>query len=271
MAPEAPRKRVVLCADDYAVHEPASRGIRALAEAGRISATSAMVLSPRWPQDARELAPLRGRIDVGLHLDFTSEFALAAGHGLPLSRAMLKAALGGFEPAAARRVIDAQLDAFAAHWGAPPDPVDGHQHVQQFAGVRDALVRALAARYPQRKPWLRISLAQGGFKDRVVSAMGARSLSRLARGAGLPCSPGLSGLYDFSGDVARYATLMDTWLASAGDGALVMCHPADATAADDAIGAAREREYRFLSSPAFGDALARHAVTLAPGRTLYLH
>ena len=79
MAPEPARKRVVLCADDYAVHEAASRGIRRLAEAGRLGATSAMVLSPRWPADARQLAPLRGVIDVGLHLDFTSEFARAAG------------------------------------------------------------------------------------------------------------------------------------------------------------------------------------------------
>jgi predicted glycoside hydrolase/deacetylase ChbG (UPF0249 family) len=271
MAAERALRRVVLCADDYAVHEPASRGIRALAEAGRISATSAMVLSPCWPQDARELVPLRGRIDVGLHLDFTSEFARAAGHGLPLSRAMLRAALGGFDEKTARGVIDAQLDAFEAHWGAPPDHVDGHQHVQQFAGIRDALVQALAARYPQRKPWLRISRAQGGFKDRVVSAMGAGALARLAVQADIPCSRGLSGLYDFSGDAERYAALMDGWLDRAADGALIMCHPADAAVAHDEIGAAREREFGFLSSPAFALALSRHGITLAPGRTLYLH
>lgn len=271
MAAERAARRVVLCADDYAVHEPASRGIRALAQAGRISATSAMVLSPRWAEDAQLLAPLRGRVDVGLHLDFTSEFALAAGHGLPLSRAMLRAALGGFDGAQARRVIEAQLDAFEAHWGAPPDHVDGHQHVQQFAGIRQALVAALTARYRDRKPWLRVSRARGGLKDRVVSAMGAQALARLARDAAIPCSPGLAGLYDFGGDAARYAALMDGWLAQAREGALLMCHPADANAPGDEIGAAREREFGYLQGPAFAQALSTHGVALVPGRALYLH
>ena len=81
-------KSVILCADDYALNESVSRGIVTLVEAGRLSATSVMTLSPRWAADAAELAPWRGRIDVGLHLDWTSEFALAAGHGAPLGALM---------------------------------------------------------------------------------------------------------------------------------------------------------------------------------------
>lgn len=77
-------KRLILCADDFAVNEAASLGIAALAHAGRISATSAMVLSPRWAKDAALLQDVRGRIDVGLHLDWTSAFACAAGHGVSL-------------------------------------------------------------------------------------------------------------------------------------------------------------------------------------------
>src|ERR1035437_1296573 len=105
-------KSIVLCADDFCVHEAASRGIAQLASMGRLSATSAMVLSPRWPQDVALLQDLRGRIDVGLHLDWTSDFALAAGHGSSLNAAMLKALLGGSNEAAAREVIEHQLDAF---------------------------------------------------------------------------------------------------------------------------------------------------------------
>ena len=41
-------KAVILCADDFAVNASASLGIAKLAGLGRISATSAMVLSPRW-------------------------------------------------------------------------------------------------------------------------------------------------------------------------------------------------------------------------------
>ena len=81
-------KRLVLCADDFALHAPASEGIAELAGAGHLSATSVMTLSPRWPRDVRWLEPLRGQLDVGLHLDWTSEFAEQAGHGMSLARTM---------------------------------------------------------------------------------------------------------------------------------------------------------------------------------------
>ena len=136
-------KQLILCADDFAANASASRGIAALAGAGRISATSVMVLSPRWAGDAALLQAMRGQIDVGLHLDWTSAFARTAGHGVSLASAMRQAVLGGFDRVAARAVIERQLDAFEAVWKSPPDHIDGHQHVQQFAGIREALVAAV--------------------------------------------------------------------------------------------------------------------------------
>ncbi|MGB6115303.1 MAG: ChbG/HpnK family deacetylase, partial [Comamonas sp.] len=44
-------KPLVLCADDYAQEAGVSHAIVQLARQGQLSATSAMVLSPRWPQD----------------------------------------------------------------------------------------------------------------------------------------------------------------------------------------------------------------------------
>jgi predicted glycoside hydrolase/deacetylase ChbG (UPF0249 family) len=114
------RKPLVLCADDYAQHAGVTQAVLALARQGRLSATSAMVLSPRWRADAAPLRELRARLDVGLHLDFTSDFAIAAGHGLSLGTAMRRALLGGFDAEAARGVIERQLDAFEAAWGARP-------------------------------------------------------------------------------------------------------------------------------------------------------
>jgi chitin disaccharide deacetylase len=267
-------KQLVLCADDFAVHEAASRGIAQLAQQARLSATSVMVLSKRWQQDAALLQDLRGHIDVGLHLDWTSEFALAAGHGLSLSAAMFKAALGGFGRGAAstetRAVIARQLDAFEAQWKAPPDHVDGHQHVQQFAGIREALVQALASRYGSSgaRPYLRISRAApaaADAKSRIIAMMGARALETLARGAGLPCAPALLGVYDFSGDSERYSHLMAGWLAQAPAAGLIMCHPAQSAVSGDAIGAARTREFAYLGGPAFAAALARARVQLVRG------
>ena len=74
-------REVVLCADDYALNAPVSQGIVALVVLGRLSATSVMSLSPRWAEDAVALRDVRDRLDVGLHLDWTSSFAIEAGHG----------------------------------------------------------------------------------------------------------------------------------------------------------------------------------------------
>ena len=274
-------KGVILCADDFAVNESASRGIAMLASSRRISATSAMVLSPRWPQDVALLHDLRGQIDVGLHLDWTSEFAAASGHGMSLLAAMLRATLGGFGSDAAatvtRGVIERQLDAFEAHWKAPPDYVDGHQHVQQFAGIREALVQVLVGRYGSgggpgtvnvHLPYLRISSAAAGAfdpKSRVIAAMGAAALEKLATEAGLGVTASLLGVYDFSGDPARYARLMEGWLSAAPVGCVIMCHPAQAAEAGDAIGVARAQEFAYLGGADFAAALALAQVQLVRG------
>jgi predicted glycoside hydrolase/deacetylase ChbG (UPF0249 family) len=265
-------KPLVCCADDYAASSAISRGIAGLARAGRLTATSVMTLSPRWPQDAPALRELRGRIDVGLHLDWTSPFAAAAGHGITLAHAMARAAFGGFNREHARAVIERQLDAFEAQWQAPPDHMDGHQHAQQLAGIREALVQTLARRYPDHKPWLRISrvgAGQAGIKGRAITALGAAALRRLAERAGLPCAPELWGVYDFTGGPARYAMLMENWLARAPAHAVLMCHPADgqddALDPPDPIAAARRWECDVLGSTGFGGLLARHGIALVRG------
>lgn len=282
-------KGLILCADDFAVNAGASLGIAKLAAMGRISATSVMVLSPRWEQDVALLQDLRGRIDVGLHLDWTSDFALAAGHGLSLGAAMIKAAIGGFDAKAARAIIERQLDAFEAQWQAPPDYVDGHQHVQQFAGIRQALVQVLSSRYgsgaPGRDngaaavqraqqppmPYLRISRAPAGtadLKSRVIAAMGANALENIASEVHLTRATALLGIYDFSGGRRRYGQLMQGWLRAAPSGSIIMCHPAQAAEPDDPIGVARAEEFAYLSGPDFSKALAQAGAQLVRGVAL---
>lgn len=269
-------KGVVLCADDFAAHAAASNGIATLARLGRISAASAMVLSERWAQDAALLKDLPQAIDVGLHLDWTSEFALASGHGMPLVAAMLRATLGGFgrgsAAGATRGVIARQLDAFEAHWKAAPDFVDGHQHVHQFAGIREALVQLLHERYGQRngsQPYVRISRPPPGstdLKSLVIAAMGANALESLARRSAFGCSQSLLGVYDFSGTQAAYGERMQAWLHAVPPGAILMCHPAQALVVEDSIGAARVREFGYLGSAAFAAALEQAGVQVVRGR-----
>lgn len=244
-------RRTLVCADDFAYNAACSDAIARLATERKIDATSAMVLSPRWAQDAPKLHPVRGHLSVGLHLDWTSEYAVAAGHGMGLGATMLRAYLVGFSVDKARAVIARQLDLFEAQWGAAPDHIDGHQHVQQFAGIREALVQEIVRRYPSAKPWLRISSPgpkNRSLKAAVVGAMGALQLEALARQASIPVRTHLSGLYNFSGGEAHYRELLAAWQHTAPSGSVIMCHPATAAEEGDSIGPARVWEYDVLAS-----------------------
>lgn len=263
-------KHVVLCADDYALNAPVSQGIVALAVLGRLSATSVMSLSPRWAEDVVALRDVRERIDVGVHLDWTSSFALEAGHGSRLPSVMVRAALRLYKQKAIEVEIERQLDAFEAQWQAAPDHIDGHQHVQQFAVFRHALAEVLLRRYggEATKPWLRISqLAQSGLKPQVISLMGSRALDGWAKRHAWPAVGPLLGAYGFDGTVQDYAASMQAWLTRVPESqmALVMCHPAVSAQADDAIGPARKREFAYLASHDFVQHMFDAGVRLVRG------
>ena len=264
-------KHLILNADDFAFNAAVSRGIIHLARQGRLTATSAMTLSPRWAADAAALTECRGQIDVGLHLDWTSPFAVDAGHGRGLKRAMLSAVTGGFNKTAAREVIERQLDAFEQVWQAPPSHIDGHQHVHQFKGIREALVEVMAKRYPDKKPYLRVSETTAGavdLKSKIIASLGAETIKNIATQAMITPATGLFGIYNFTGGVVQYATRMQNWLAIAPPNAIIMCHPAqgltDAGDAADGIAAARLWEFEYLASEAFGQDLVRAEVSLSP-------
>jgi predicted glycoside hydrolase/deacetylase ChbG (UPF0249 family) len=263
-------KDVVLCADDYALNAPVSQGIVALAVLGRLSATSVMSLSPRWAQDVVALRDVRDQLDVGLHLDWTSHFATEAGHGSGLSAVMARAALHLYKQKSIEDEIERQLDAFEVHWDAAPDHVDGHQHIQQFAVFRDALAAVVMRRYGHlpRRPWLRVSqVAQPGLKAKVISAMGAHHLQQWAQANQWPSVGPLLGAYGFDGSLDAYARHMQAWLAHVPPAptALIMCHPAVSTQADDAIGAARKNEFAYLAGHDFVQHLFDAGVRLVRG------
>ncbi len=268
----APRP-VVLCADDYAVHAAASEGILDLARQRRLGATSVMVLSPRWPVDAVPLRDVRGHLDVGLHLDFTSSMAFDAGWGRSLGGMMARTLwpLGASLRQQWREAIERQCDAFEQHWQHAPNHVDGHQHVQQFAGLRDLLLGVLTRRYALQRPWLRVSqVAQPGLKAAIITSWGAQPWSHQLRSAGWRGLTPLRGAYDFTGGREAYARRMREWLTQARvDGGVIMCHPARRVEPDDAIGAARVWEYDYLASDALAHDLSAAGVFVARGGALH--
>jgi predicted glycoside hydrolase/deacetylase ChbG (UPF0249 family) len=270
---------LIVCADDYGIAPGVSRGIRELAEAGRLSATGAMTLMPHWPAAAAALKPLAGYFAVGLHLTLTDQTplgpmpVLAPQGRLPAIAALTRRAyLGGLPRAEITAELDRQLDAFVTHFGRPPDFIDGHQHVHQLPVVRDLVVELCATRLAAHGTWLRDCWDGIGALVRRKSLEGAmvawlgRGLHHLTQRRGVPVNIGFAGVYKF-GRIGLDADLPRI-LAGAGEKTVLMVHPGhpDAElAAVDGWVAPREGEWAYLMSEAFPRDLARLGLRVATG------
>jgi len=260
-------RRIVVCADDFGMSASVDAGILDLAAAGRLSATSLLVDGPTAAGDVPAL--LETPLQVGLHLNFTESFG-QPGLCLPL-RALIQAAYLRRLPAnAVRDGIRRQLDRFRELTGRWPDYVDGHQHVHQLPGVREALLGALAERAGSGL-WIRDTgrprmaglPGRLRFKAGVIASLGAAGLRRRARAAGYRQNRGFLGVYDFKGGVPAYEAWMSRWLAQGLDGDVLMCHPARGADPRDPLSSQRQAEYEVLSGARMARWLADHHLTIA--------
>lgn len=275
-----PVRRIWLCADDYGMSPGVSEAIRKLVTQGRLNATSVMVGAPSFT--AAEAAALmalnddKKRVAIGLHFTLTVPFTplspnyrpLKNGQFLSIGSSLLTGLRRGFHLGALEAEATAQMQAFVAAFGRPPDFVDGHQHVHLFPQVRDAVLKTMAA------------MAPGAWVRQCGRAAQARSLSdrkallldwlsgafekRAAR-LGVPTNPAFAGTYDFQPG-ADFAAIFPRFLDHLPDGSVVMCHPgfvdAELTRLDP-LTTLREREYDFMASGALPRVLAAQGVALA--------
>src|SRR5882672_7180961 len=191
---------IILCADDYALTEGISRAIGELAAAQRLSATSVLVTSAHWPASAPRLSVHRRHLSVGLHLDLTLGTPLG-----PMPRlapaGKFPALLGLLDVEEIKAELGRQLDRFETGMRAPPDHIDGHQHVHVLSGVRQALLETVRQRYPSRPPLirnpsdrLRTIMARGVAVPKAAT-IGALALgfARAARELRLPVNDSFAG------------------------------------------------------------------------------
>ena len=266
-------KRLLLCADDYAIAPGVSAAIRDLVGAGRINATSVMTVFPGLEDEAQALDAVAAgrRVSIGLHVTLTGPMApLTAGLGPAFGTlpGWIGAAFAGrLDAAAVAAEVEAQFARFLSAFGRPPDHVDGHQHVHVLPTVRGAVLEATRRHAPEAilRDVTPTPAALRGFdaKGRLIGLF-AHNFARDARRRGLATSTGFGGAYDFTKD-GDFAGLMARVLGAVPEGGVVMVHPghADATLATrDRLIVPREREYTVLAGPDFPAILQKAGVRL---------
>lgn len=281
MSAAATPRKIWLCADDFGISPGVNRAITDLIARGRLNATSVMVVGPAIGRDdvsALQDAVAKSRhCAIGLHATLTAPFhpltmafrPLDGGLFLPLPKMLRASLFRRLDPEIIRAELTAQLSAFAALFGRPPDYVDGHQHVQLFPQVRDAFVDAVKTGAPgawmrqcgRAQPLVqRLTMPKALLLD-VLSAQFRRTAQR----ASLAFNPAFAGAYDFTKQ-ADFGTLLSGFLDGLPDGGLVMCHPGfvdDMLVALDPLTDQREREHAFLAGDSFPVLLSQSNVVLA--------
>jgi len=252
---------VIINADDYAMDARVDTAILKLAAEGVVTATSAMVLSPTWPEAAGPLA--EAPLSRGLHLDFTSPFVGDIFPRQTITGLTMRTHSGVLDRKLLRKDIDRQLSQFETRMKDLPDFVDGHQHCHLLPFIREALLDALADRYgaAARRVSLRNCAPRRwrGLKAAIIARTGSFRLEDLAKKREHPMNSDFAGVYDFN-ENADFEALWTDWLRGLqGASPLVMCHVAERGDHDgsDPIRGARILEYDWLASCKFRELIRR--------------
>jgi chitin disaccharide deacetylase len=259
-------RRLAVCVDDFGIHAPSDAAILDLADAQKISAISVLVNGHDVQAHLVRLRDIQHHLPscaVGLHFNLTERFD-AEQWCMPLKSLIIRSQSRNLDHDLITQAIVRQLDAFEALYQAPPDYIDGHEHVHAFPVIRALLLAQLQRRYAH-VPALRVPASAGwqGLKALIIASLGGFGLKRQLTGRqGSAMNRDFLGVYDFS--VSKpYAQRVQHWLASAKDQALLMTHPG---LHDDTVygAAARHAELTFLQSKQWLEALQTQNITLVP-------
>lgn len=254
-------KKIIVCADDFALNPGISSAIIELLSKRRISATSCMTTSPLWPEWGAHLKPLAATVDIGLHLDLTQFTPLSASltdglkEPLSIGQTIIKAYSRQFSLSALQHECLLQLQSFRDVMGFAPNFIDGHQHIHQFPQIRDALLNVCQTYFGQHKPPMRLinghpflSPLRDSPLKLLIHALGRNAFKRQLDKADWPYYADFKGIYVFKGapDVAALFKQFIHQIAARG---IIMCHPGQNSDPNtDPISQLREQEYAFLNS-----------------------
>ncbi len=253
--------RMIICADDYGLRDDINASILELCSLGRLSAVSCLAVLQRCDRASlAQLVQYHTTVQVGLHFCLTDEglpMEQDARSGSPLYYSsfgplLRHSLMGRLQPGAMLEPLTAQYRLFVEKCGREPDFVDGHLHVHQFPGVREAVIQFVSGLPAGARPYIRntaLSLRElrrrrlPWLKAAFIGAFGAGMLRRL-RAARLQTNDGFVGIYQFDGAMA-YRELLPRFLDCLGrPNGLLVVHPGG----QDLW---RRREYETLLTTSF--------------------
>lgn len=223
---------MIICADDYGLADDINRAIRSLVGEGRVSAVSCMAALPGCrPEDLAPLVESSGRVDVGLHVAFST--GAAGEEARNISPFLKSSLLGRVRAEAVGEEIAAQYDLFVRKAGRRPDFIDSHFHVHQLPGYKEGLLSFVRSLPSGVRPYVRNACMPLGkiirqgvsvAKCLAISLPGARLRRALDRN-GIKTNTGFAGVYDY-GRWTRYGAYLQRFVKFMEPGnAILMVHP----------------------------------------------
>ncbi len=130
----APKRRLIVNADDFGTSPGVNRGILEAHENGIVTSASLMVRGAAAEEAVRMAADRGRRFSLGLHVDL-GEWELAESSWRPLYEVVPLD-----DDAAVRSEVDRQLEMFRRMTGHDPTHMDSHQHVHRREPARSVLL-----------------------------------------------------------------------------------------------------------------------------------
>lgn len=272
-------KQLIICADDFAQNPEISDGILILARNKRINAISCMVNDASWGDASQDLLDTTYNGYVGLHLNFTFGQPLSSvwrkNEGekfYSLPTLIKKLYLGKIQKSTLEAELQAQIDVFANAMHVYPDFLDGHQHVHQLPGLREALLNVHAkimghatneeieldesdycdSFFRNTSNGRRDFFTLSGFpKLQVLNILGGRKFKKLLTIQQIPTNASFAGVYNFK-NARNYRRYFQRFLSQTQNGGIIMCHPGSYSKdSSDPLHKYRHHELTYFMSDLF--------------------
>jgi len=259
-------KNIVLCADDFGLHDDVNAAIIFLLKNNRISATSCMTNMAYFSKETiKALKEIRPEKDVGLHFNLTEGSPLTSGktlvdqygHFLPLYQVIFKAHLHRLHYQDVYHELNAQYQRFIESMDGLPSHIDGHQHIHHLPVVRQVLIDFFNKKGLHHKLYVRnvapcypLTIKQGWIKQKVILYTGAKRFNQMLISNNIQSNQSFGGIYAF-GEIIDYRQQFLSFIAQIHNKGLIMCHPSLSASFKDPIAQHRKIEFDYLSSEMF--------------------